>query len=248
LLLATGMERIQKILAAAGFGSRRACEEFISAGLVRVNGTVATLGDSADHVKDNITCNGKKVRKQKLVYFALNKPSGYIVTSSDDQGRATVLDLIKVPERIFPVGRLDKDTEGLLIMTNDGDLSQAILHPKHLTKKEYEVILDKPLDPTHKIRFQKGIPLDYRKVAMKISDGQKKLRVEIHEGRKHVLKRIFRRLGYEVKYLRRIRIGHLTLRGISKGSYKILKYDDIKKFLIDSKTPQVPASGKRKSK
>jgi pseudouridine synthase len=214
--------RVQKILASAGIASRRACEKLIEEGRVTVNGEVITIGDSADPSKDIIKVDRKRVHIEKKVYLLVNKPKGVIVTMGDDQNRKTIMDLFKIPQRVFPVGRLDKDSEGLLLCTNDGDLAQRVLHPSYEMTKEYEVIVNKVLSPRDKVRLQKGFPLEGRKVTMEIKGDGKKLRVVIHEGRKHILRRIFRRIGNEVLALRRIRIGNLRIAKIPKGSWRYL--------------------------
>ena len=159
-------ERIQKIIAQAGIASRRNAEQLISQGRVRVNGKVAVLGQKADAEKDRIVVSGRAVVLEKKVYIMLNKPKWYVTTVSEQHGMRTVMDLVKIPERIFPVGRLDKHTEGLLLLTNDGDFANKLTHPRYEVQKEYFVLLDKPLSEVAMERLEKGVFIDGRKVKL----------------------------------------------------------------------------------
>src|SRR5574342_260828 len=160
-------ERIQKILAQAGIASRRKCEELIEKGRVSVNGKVAKIGEKADAEKDKISVSGKPIEVQKKVYIMLNKPKGYITTVSEKHDMKTVMQLVKVPQRIFPVGRLDRDTEGLLLLTNDGELANKLTHPRYEVEKEYFVVVDKPISERHMEKLQKGVIIDGRRVQIR---------------------------------------------------------------------------------
>lgn len=208
-------------MAEAGIASRRKCEEIIKQGRVMVNGQVAKLGDSADS-KDRITVDNKPLKQQEKIYIMLNKPIGFVTTVSEQHGMKTVMKLIKLKERLFPVGRLDKNTEGLLLITNDGELANKLTHPKYKVWKKYEIWLSRPFK--HAEKLKKGIVIDRVKVTAKI----KSIRgttviLEIHEGRKHIVRKMFGKLGYNVTKLRRTQIGPLKLGKLGKGTWRYLK-------------------------
>lgn len=220
--------RIQKILAEAGIASRRKCEELIRQGSVKVNDKLAVIGESADPETDVIRVDGEKIHLEKKVYFMLYKPKDYIVSARDEFGRRTVMQLVPVGERIFPVGRLDRDAEGLLLMTNDGALANRLTHPRFEVDKEYYVTLSSEIKQKDVERLKNGIIIDGRKVApvVKVLD-RNKVSVSIHEGRKHIVKRLFWKLGYQVSRLVRTRMGPLVLRGISSGHYRKLSLQEL---------------------
>lgn len=201
--------RLNRYLAAAGLGSRRACEEFIRSGEVTINGE--RIADLAAQVgpEDVVRLRGKPVRARPLVYLALNKPKGVLSTCADTHRRRTVLDL--VPRnfgRLFHVGRLDKESEGLILLTNDGDLAQRLSHPAHNVDKEYEVILDRPFDPTHIRRLLTGVHIEGGKARMAsvFILSSNKIKVVLRQGIKRQIRLMLRRVGkYEVKTLRRTR-------------------------------------------
>ncbi|MBD3319081.1 pseudouridine synthase [Candidatus Woesearchaeota archaeon] len=229
--------RLQSILAQAGFGSRRYCEDLIRQGHVLVNGKVASLGDAVEK-RDVVMVDGKRIRIEKKVYIILNKPKGYVVTLNDEKRRATVMELVQVPVRVFPVGRLDKDSEGLLLLTNDGELANMVLHPSFELEKEYQIVIDKSLSERDRLRLHKGVPLDGRPVKMKVRGAQRKFSVILHEGRKRILRRIFERIGYKVLSLRRVRIGNLRLTKLQRGMWRYLskkEVDDLRRLLERSK-------------
>lgn len=226
-------ERVQKILAAAGFGSRRTCEKFIAAGRVRVNGKVIKVGDKADLEKDTITIDGQTVRGQRLQYFILNKPRG-VVSSLNAQGeRKTVRDLIPAAGRLYPVGRLDLDSEGLVLMTNDGDLANLLTHPRYGHEKEYEVHIDGYPKEEQLKSWRRGVVLDGEwtssakvKVFKKGASGTW-LRVTMREGRKHQIRRTADALGLWVKRLIRVRIGPLRMRDLKIGEWRELRSEEV---------------------
>ncbi len=225
-------ERVQKILAHAGIASRRKCEELIAAGKVKVNGKIIKLGDKADPAKDTITVENKKVKLEHKVYIMLNKARGTISTASDPQGRKTVLDVVRVPERVFPVGRLDKDAQGLLLLTNDGEFANKIMHPRYELAKTYEVLLHKALLEEHLIKLKKGLKIDGRPVVPKDISGAKVITITIHEGRKHIVKRLFERLGYRVRKLKRTQIGKLKLAGLNSGEWRFLTKTELARLKL----------------
>jgi len=220
-------ERVQKIMAASGIASRRKCEELIEQGRVKINSKKAKLGDKADAIQDFITVDGKILQMQKKVYFAFNKPKGF-VTSLKQKGKKTIMDLIKVDEKIFPVGRLDENTEGLLILTNDGELANRIMHPRYKTFKTYIVVLDKKF--TNPGRLNR-IMLDGKQVKIKryrmLPQG---IEIIIHEGKKHIVKRIFSKLGYKVQALKRIQVANIRLGNLRPGKIRPLRKKELKEL------------------
>jgi 23S rRNA pseudouridine2605 synthase len=224
-------ERLQKIISAAGVASRRAAEEFIVEGRVRVNGKVVTeLGAKADPNKDHIKVDGKLINpKQPQTYIMLNKPTGYVTTMSDPEGRPTVQDLLKgVKVRVYPVGRLDYNTEGLLLMTNDGDFAHLITHPSHELPKTYLAKIKGVLDDKAVHELEKGVYLEEGKTApAKVKKVRKEetnswVEITIHEGRKRQVRRMFDRMGRSVIRLKRIRTGNLSLGNLPEGKFRHL--------------------------
>ncbi|MEM3154660.1 MAG: pseudouridine synthase [Candidatus Woesearchaeota archaeon] len=225
-------ERIQKIIAQAGIASRRRAEELISKGRVLVNGKVAVLGQKADAAKDKIVVNGQQLRLEKKVYIMLNKPKGYVTTVSEAHGMKTIMDLVDVPERVFPVGRLDKNTEGLLLLTNDGILANKLTHPRYEVEKEYIVTVDKNISERILESLQKGVVIDGRKVQIRGVDvlgSQAVLR--IHEGRKHIVRRLFEELGLYVRRLVRTRVGKLKLGALKPAKWRYLAESEVRHLL-----------------
>jgi len=219
------MDRVQKLLANAGIASRRKCEDIISAGRVKVNGKVITLGDKASE-SDKISVDGELVKFEKKVYLMLNKPKGYVCTVSEDHHMKTVMRLIKSDERVYPVGRLDKNTTGLIIFTNDGDFANQIMHPKFELEKTYVAVLDKNF--VDKDKFDKDVVIDDMKIKVKvIRVNNNNVSIKIHEGRKHIVKRIFEKLGYDVVDLSRTSIGSLKLGRLPLGSSRDITSDDL---------------------
>ena len=224
--------RLNKFLAQAGVSSRREADKMIAEGRVRVNGQIVqTLGQKIDDVKDQVEVNGKRIKIERaLLYILLNKPLGYLVTRKDPFQRPTVMDLIPLSKRhIFPVGRLDIDSEGLLLLTNDGELANRLLHPRYEIKKIYEVSVKGVLDPSCLSRLEKGIYLDGKKTApakvSQLSPGPRKslLRIEIYEGRKREVRRMMEAFGLKVLGLKRVKFAGLTLTTLKPGEWRNLR-------------------------
>ncbi|MDY6793977.1 MAG: pseudouridine synthase [Actinomycetota bacterium] len=227
-------ERLQKILAAAGIASRRKCEGFIEEGRVRINGRIAVLGDRAKSDEDEITLDGVPLDTgTEKRYFLLNKPPGYITTVRDYRKRPTVMDLIHEEGRLFPVGRLDKDTTGLLIITNDGYLAQRMTHPSHGVDKTYLVEAEGHLTREGLARLRKGVRLEEgitapAKVRILDKRGDRcLLEMVIHEGKKRQVRRMCAAAGLKVRKLTRTRLGPLDLKGLEEGNYRPLTFDEI---------------------
>jgi 23S rRNA pseudouridine2605 synthase len=231
-------ERLQKVLAAAGLGSRRKCEEIIEAGRVRVNNRVADLGDRVDTQNDRVTVDDIPLDLDvEKKYFLLNKPAGYITTVRDTRRRPTVMDLLHEDARLFPVGRLDKDTRGLLLITNDGYLAQRIMHPSHGVEKTYLAWVEGHPGKRALARLRGGIALEEGTTAparVKVlgQEGDRTLlEITIHEGRKRQVRRMCAEVGLGVVDLLRVRLGPLNLKGVEEGSYRPLTPAEIKKLL-----------------
>jgi len=228
--------RLQKYMAGCGVASRRASEQVIQAGRVTVNGAVVMeLGAKIDDENDVVAVDGKPIMPPHAhTYVLLNKPVGYVTTAADQFGRPAVVDLVKaVPARLFPVGRLDYDTSGLLLMTDDGDLTYALTHPKHEVQKEYIATVQGNPNPAALVRFRAGIELDGRMTApaeigvLRRRVGEADVRITITEGRNRQVRRMLSAIGHEVKTLTRVRIGALTLGDLAPGMYRLLSNDEV---------------------
>lgn len=227
-------ERLQKILSARGVASRRTAETWIQQGRVTVNGIPARLGDTADPEQDEILLDGKPLPQgQEPVYILLNKPRGYVTTLSDEQGRPNAAQLVAdCGVRVYPVGRLDMDSEGLLLFTNDGAFANALMHPKHQVKKTYDVWVTGYV-PGAEIRLARPIELDgytIRKPEVKLlkAEGNRaRLRVTIHEGRNRQIRRMCQAAGMTVTRLRRIREGGLSLGDLAPGAWRYLTREEV---------------------
>ncbi|MDX1520275.1 MAG: pseudouridine synthase [Anaerolineae bacterium] len=225
-------ERLQKVMAHAGVASRRASEQMILAGRVRVNGRVTTeLGVKVNPEEDEITVDGKRLEaaKETPVYILLNKPYGILSAASDDRGRKTVVDLVDVSERIYPVGRLDLKSEGLILLTNDGTLSERLTHPRYHLEKEYEVqVIGKPSEQKLAQWRSGEVILDGKPIApatverIKVEKENQWLRVVMTEGRKRQIRRVAEALGHRVRRLERVRIGPLKLGRLKSGNWRHL--------------------------
>lgn len=230
------LERLQKIISAAGITSRRAAEELILAGRVTVNGTVVTeLGTKADPASDRITVDGKLlVISGRHLYILLNKPTGYITALKDSQGRPLVIDLLKgVDERVYPVGRLDYNTEGLLLLTNDGDLSNRLMHPRHEVEKEYFVRVRGKVSEQQLKRLAEGVELEDGRTApavvrlVKSGEQNDWISVAIHEGRNRQVRRMCEAVSLSVVRLRRVRYGTLSLGALKPGEFRHLSEAEV---------------------
>ncbi len=223
-------ERLQKVLAATGYGSRRVCEDLIAAGRVTVNGTVAVLGRRVEPDVDRVEVDGAPIGvRPGLVYYLLNKPVGVITTARDTHGRRTVLDLVPREPRVFSIGRLDVDTEGLLLLTNDGQLANRIAHPSHGIEKEYLVEVDGGRASPGALRsLREGVVLDDGTTSpARVSQPEPGiLRVIIHEGRNRQVRRMCEAVGHPVRRLVRTRIGPLVDRSLSPGHWRELTTDE----------------------
>ena len=231
-------ERLQKILAQAGIASRRGAEQLIHEGRVRVNGEVVReMGTKVDLTVDTVTVDSKPIRIEQKIYILLHKPAGYVTTLSDPQGRPTVSDLIAdIPQRLFPVGRLDLDTEGALLMTNDGELGNVILHPRYEVNKTYEATVRGMPSRDQLRQLEEGIEIEgtmTRPASIKViakSQAQSMIQVIIHEGKKRQVRKMFKAIKHEVLYLKRTAYGNLRLGTLSSGKYRILSQNDLKKI------------------
>lgn len=226
--------RINKYLAESGVASRRASDTLIDERRVLINGKTATLGSEVED-GDTVTVDGSIVRPvKKYSYYMLNKPKGYVTTVKDDKGRKTVMDLLpKKGDRLYPVGRLDYDTEGLLIITNDGELAQRLTHPVNEVPKTYVAKIEGVLTENMLARLRGGVEVDgvrTKKSAVRIVDETKtetKVSVTITEGRNRQVRKMFEAVGKEVIFLKRVKIGDLALRGLNRGEYRPLTKEEI---------------------
>jgi 23S rRNA pseudouridine2605 synthase len=223
--------RLQKVLAQAGIGSRRTCEELIAEGRVTVNGEVAKLGRRVDVDSDSVEIDGVPLSiRPGLVYYLLNKPAGVVTTASDPEGRKTVVQLVPDAPRVFPVGRLDADTEGLLLLTNDGDLTFRLTHPRFGVEKEYLAEVEGTPSPKAVRQLREGVELEDgttgpAKVALIPPNA---LRITIHEGRNRQVRRMCEAVGHPVVRLVRTRIGPLAERSLKPGEWRLLTSEEVR--------------------
>ena len=222
---ADGVMRLQKFIAAAGVCSRRQAEDYIQAGRVAVNGEVVTqLGVKVDPAKDRVAVDGQDVTPgRETIYIALNKPAGY-VSSCRQRQEKTILELVKVPERIYPVGRLDKESTGLVLLTNDGDLHLKLSHPSFDHEKEYEVTVASPINNDDLARLKEGLWIDGRKTrparVVRVSD--RRFRLVLREGRNRQIRKMTGSLGHRVTALKRLRIAGIKLGDLKEGQWRYL--------------------------
>ena len=227
--------RINKFLADSGISSRRKSEEYILQGRVAVNDKIVIeFSHKVDIEKDIVTLDGEKIKPKKNIYILLNKPKGYITTVSDDRNRRTVMDLVKSKERIYPVGRLDYDTTGLLFLTNDGELSQLLTHPGNKVPREYEVKLDRPLDENDRLKLLQGVLLEgkkgkFIKITFPWQKDKEIVSVVCEEGRNRFVKRMFRKLDYTVLELNRLSFAGIML-DIPPGKSRNLTFNEIQEL------------------
>ncbi len=243
--------RLQKILADYGVASRRKAEELIAQKQVKVNGRVAQVGDKADPKRDHITVAGQKIEtsnRQKHYYILLHKPRGYVSTMSDERGRKCVAELVEdVPARVYPVGRLDRESEGLLLMTNDGNFANTISHPSRHVSKTYRVTVRPSITEEQLVQFQVGMDIDGKKTAPAdvrvISQEPNRVVLEIvlHEGRNRQIRKMCEQLGLEVARLRRTAIGPVKLGMVQQGQWRELTNEEVKRLMASAK----PAARRR---
>ena len=239
-------ERLQKLLAQAGYGSRRACEDFIRAGRVRVNGKLATIGEKADPSQDKITVDGKPIAAaESLTYVALYKPRNVLSTVVKERGddRKSVRDLVDLPMHLYPVGRLDFESEGLVLMTNDGEMTNLLTHPRYGHEKEYRVLLARRPDPDQLEAWKRGVVLEdgYKTapVNIRFDSVQGKgawVRVFMGEGRKRQIRETCKQLGLPVVRIIRLRIGELRIGTLKAGQWRYLNANE-----VDSLKGRAPA-------
>lgn len=239
------MERLQKVIANSGYCSRRKAEELISQGKVSVNGNIVTEMGLKVSGNDDILVEGKAIDLNNVnyVYYLLNKPRGIISSSKDEFNRKTVVDLIETDKRIYPIGRLDYDTTGLILLTNDGDFANLLMHPNNNIKKTYLAKIEGILDKNAIDQLKRGVLIDDRKVGVVDFKVRKKdvdkntsmVEVTIVEGRNHIVKRLFQKLGYDVIRLTRTGYGDLGLGTLQSGEYRELTIKEVKKFYGNKK-------------
>jgi 23S rRNA pseudouridine2605 synthase len=239
-------ERLQKVLARAGLASRRACEELIAEGRVTVNGEVADLGRRVDPTTDVIEVDGALVPVAPgLVHYLLHKPAGVVTTAADTHGRPTVVDLVPAEPRVFPVGRLDADTEGLLILTNDGELTHRLTHPSFGVEKEYLASVEGDPAPAALRRLREGVDLDDGRTApakaTRVAEGV--VRLTIHEGRNRQVRRMCEAVGHPVTRLVRTRIGTLADRRLKPGEWRPLSDDEVRALAASISRPGSRTAG-----
>lgn len=227
--------RLNKFLSNSGVASRRKCDQLIEEGKVTVNGKVADeLGMKINEKKDRVKVEGKDILlPSSFVYIKLNKPKGYTCTASDEKGRKTIYDLVKCEERLFSIGRLDYDTEGLIILTNDGDFANKVAHPKFETEKEYRVTAEGEIKESELAVMRKGVVVDGERMPsakvewLSFENGFTKLSVVISEGQNRQVRRMFEAIGHEIKLLKRVRIGLVKLGGLKRGEYRDLTEEEL---------------------
>lgn len=231
--------RLQKYLAQCGVASRRACEKLIEQGRVTVNGAVADVLGSKVVPGDKVAVDGVPVKEEsKKIYIMLNKPEGYVTTVNDEQGRSTVMELISdVHQRVYPVGRLDCNTEGLLLMSNDGDFTLKVTHPSHKLDKVYQAVVNGVPNHFDVEKLERGVYIDGRKTARAkariiSAEGNKALvELTIHEGRNRQVRKMFDAIGYPVLHLRRVAIGNIVLGNLPLGKWRHLNPNEVKYLL-----------------
>lgn len=239
--MANNEVRLQKFMAEQGIASRRKSEDLIRAGKVKVNGHIAVIGQKINPKKDLVTVGKQKIvpsKTRNMIYIMLNKPRGYVTTVSDEYDRKTVMDLIPdIKERIYPVGRLDKDSEGLLIMTNDGSFTNCLTHPSHGLAKVYRVTVRPAVDDEILYNLRNGIVIDGRKTApadvtvLTEEENRVVLEFVLHEGRNREIRKMCESQGLEVARLKRTAVGSLKLGVLPQGKYRELTEQEVKKLL-----------------
>jgi 23S rRNA pseudouridine2605 synthase len=226
-------QRIQKIISSSGICSRRKAEEFIKQGKVEVNNKIIKIGDKADPNKDKICIEKKQIKIEKKVYYILNKPKGILVTAYDPQNRETIFSLDsvkKIKERVFPVGRLDAMSEGILILTNDGEFANNIMHPRYNVEKTYHIRCEPKLNLEDKKKLEQGIIIDDKKtMPSKIKELEKnEFTITIHEGKNRIVRKMLEKLNYKIYMLKRISIGPIELGNIKTGEITRINVERMK--------------------
>lgn len=230
----TGEMRLNRFIANSGICSRREADKYIAAGTVTVNGKVVTELGVKVRMSDDIRFDGRKLNAEKKVYLLLNKPKDFVTTTDDPHADKTVMDLVNdaCDERIYPVGRLDKTTTGILLFTNDGELSDRLTHPSHRVKKIYQVTLDKPLTKNHLVQIADGIELEDGHIAADAisyidQNAKNEVGIEVHSGRNRIVRRIFEHLGYKVRKLDRVYFAGLTKKNLPRGKWRFLSNKEV---------------------
>jgi 23S rRNA pseudouridine2605 synthase len=242
-------ERLQKVLARAGFGSRRAAEELIAGGRVTVDGAVARLGQRIDPERAHVEVDGVPVPvRDDVVYYLLNKPRSVVTTARDPEGRTTAVDLVPTEPRVFPVGRLDYDTEGLLVLTNDGELAQLVTHPRHGIEKTYLAeVTGVPTRATVRL-LREGVTLDDGPTAparvrlVQQQGDNAALEIVLHEGRNRIVRRMCESVGHPVRRLVRTRVGPITDRRLAPGAWRALRSREVRALYAAATEPATPRS------
>lgn len=255
--------RIQKLLSENGIVSRRKAEELIMQGKIQINGHPATLGQKINPYRDAVTINNERVylnNKSHKVYIMLHKPRGYVTTMSDELGRRCVKELVEdAPERVYPIGRLDKDSEGLLLMTNDGDFANLIMHPSHHVSKTYRVTVRPSVSDAQMIQLSSGIEIDGKKTAPAVihvldkEPGRVVLQITIHEGRNRQIRKMCEAVGLEVARLKRVSVGPIKLGMLQPGEWRELKPTEVGMLrnavkIMDETNPKKLAAKEAKEK
>lgn len=228
-------ERLQKFLAECGIDSRRKCEEYILKGRVKVNNDIITaLGTKVDASVDDVYFDGIKVkREENMVYIMLNKPTGYITSLKDERGRKTIMDIVKVNERVFPIGRLDYNTSGLLLITNDGEIYNKIIHPRENMNKVYEAVIRGIPTPKEIYDFENGVDIGgyitskSKLEIIKKANDKTYCRITIHEGKNRQIRRMCEAINHPVIHLRRVSIGKIKLGSLEMGKYRLLTSEEL---------------------
>lgn len=237
--------RLQKYLSECGVASRRKSEELISAGKVKVNGRLAQIGDKIDPVRDTVTVFGKRVQRvNQLIYILLHKPRGYVTTLSDERGRKCVVDLLKdVDQRVYPIGRLDKDSEGLLLLTNDGEFANLMMHPSHHIPKHYRVTIRPSITDEQIAQMTEGMMIDGRRTApakVRILEKQENrvvLEIILYEGRNRQIRKMCEQLELDVARLKRTAMGPVRLGMLPQGQWRELSAEEVEKLRNQASKP-----------